>query len=117
MNLGQLASGGQVDDHQIPKLRRVAVVLALALLALNVLDTLATNILVGDYGRVEINPLMAPLVGTGWMVLLKVGLPVVTIALAARVKSRSAVTMLSVAVAFYMLVAALGIGQLASVVV
>ena len=87
--------------------------LALAHLALNVLDTVATNILVLDFGAIEINPLMAPLVGTGWMVLLKVGLPVVAIALDTRVGSRRSVTLLSIVVAVYVFVAALGLGQLA----
>lgn len=113
MGLAQLASGDSVDDRRLPGLRRVAVVLALALLVLNVLDTVATNILVGDFGAVELNPLMAPLVGTGWMVLLKVGLPIVVIALASRVKTRRSVTLLSTLVVFYVLVAALGLGQLA----
>lgn len=113
MDLGQLISGGRVDDRELPKLRSVAVVLALSLLVLNIVDTVATNILVGDFGAVEINPLMAPLVGTGWMVLLKVGLPLVTIALAARVGSRRSVTLLSIVVAVYVSVAALGLGQLA----
>lgn len=113
MGLGQLASGDRVDDRSLPGLRRVAVVLALALLALNVLDTVATNILVLDFGAVEINPLMAPLVGTGWMVVLKVGLPILAIALATRISSRRSVTVLSIVVAVYVFVAALGIGQLA----
>jgi len=113
MSLGQLAFGGRVDDHRLPRLRRVAVVLALALLVLNVLDTIATNILVGNFGAVELNPLMAPLVGTGWMVLLKVGLPIVVIVLAARVNTRRTVVMLSTLVVFYVFVAAFGLGQLA----
>jgi hypothetical protein len=113
MSLGELAFGGRVDDRKLPGLRRVAVVLALALLVLNVLDTVATNILVGNFGAVELNPLMAPLVGTGWMVLLKVGLPIVVIVLAARVSSRRTVVMLSTLVVFYVFVAALGLGQLA----
>ena len=113
MGLGQLTSGGRVDDRELPKLRSAAVVLALFLLVLNIVDTVATNILVLDFGAVEINPLMAPLVGTGWMALLKVGLPVVVIALATRVKSRRLVTLLSIVVAAYVFVAALGLGQLA----
>ena len=113
MGLGQLASGDRVDDRSLTDLRRVAVVLAFALLALNVLDTVATNILVLDFGAVEINPLMAPLVGTGWMVVLKVGLPILAIALATRISSRRSVTVLSIVVAVYVFVAALGIGQLA----
>lgn len=113
MGLGQLASGARVEDHHLPDLRRVAVVLSLFLLALNVLDTVATNVLVGNFGAVEINPLMAPLVGTGWMVALKVGLPLVVIALSTRVKSRRPVILLSILVVFYVLVAALGLGQLA----
>jgi len=113
MSLGQLASSGRVDDRKLPGLRRLAVVLALALLVLNVLDTVATNILVGDFGAVELNPLVAPLVGTGWMVLLKVGLPLVVIVLAPRVNTRRPVVLLSTLVVFYVFVAALGLGQLA----
>jgi len=113
MGLGQLASGGRVDDSKIPGLRRVAVVLALTLLVLNVLDTVVTNILVGDFGAAELNPLMAPLVGTSWMVLLKVGLPIVVIVLAARVSTRRSVVLLSTLVVYYVFVAALGLGQLA----
>jgi hypothetical protein len=113
MGLGQLVLGTRVEDRHLPDLRRVAVVLALFLLALNVLDTVATNVLVGNFGAVEINPLMAPLVGTGWMIALKVGLPLVVIALCTRVRSRRPVILLSILVAFYVLVAALGLGQLA----
>jgi hypothetical protein len=113
MGLGQLASGVAVDERRLPKLRGVAVVLALTLLVLNVLDTVATNILVGDFGAVEINPLMAPLVGTPWMGVLKVGGPLVVIALATRINTRRSVTMLSIVVASYVLIAAIGLGQLA----
>ena len=113
MGLVQLATGGRVDDHQLPGLRRVAVVLAVALLVLNVLDTVATNILVLDFGAVEINPIVAPMVGTPLMVALKVGIPIVVIALATRVRSRNTVITLSILVAFYTLVAALVLGQLA----
>lgn len=113
MGLGRLATSGRVDDHELPELRRVAVVLALALLALNVLDTVATNILVLDFGAIELNPIVAPMVGTPLMVALKVGLPLLVIALATRVRSRSSIVMLSVLVTFYVFVAALGLGQLA----
>jgi hypothetical protein len=113
VGLGQLASGVAVDERSLPKLRLTAVVLALALLVLNVLDTVATNILVGDFGAVEINPLMAPLVGTPWMGALKVGGPLMVIALATRIKTRRSVTMLTIVVAIYVLIAALGLGQLA----
>lgn len=113
MGLGQLASGRRVDGHELRELRRLAVVLAVTLLVLNVLDTVATNILVLDFGAVEINPIVAPMVGTPLMVALKVGLPIVVIALATRVTSRRAVLMLSILVAFYTFVAALGLGQLA----
>ena len=47
------------------------------------------------------------------MVALKVGLPIVVIALATRVTTRRTVLMLSILVAFYTCVAALGLGQLA----
>lgn len=113
MGLGQLASGGRVDDHELPELRRVAVVLAFTLLVLNILDTVATNVLVLDFGAIEINPIVAPMVGTPLMVALKVGLPVVVIALATRVTTRRTVFILSMLVAFYACVAALGLGQLA----
>lgn len=113
VDLGQLATGGRVDDHKIPGIRRVAVALALMLLVLNVLDTVATNILVLEFGAIEINPIVAPMVGTPLMVALKVGLPLVVIALATRVRSKSSIVMLSVLVTVYTFVAALGLGQLA----
>ena len=113
VDLGQLAAGGRVEDHKIPAIRRVAVALALVLLVLNVLDTVTTNILVLEFGAIEINPIVAPMVGTPLMVALKVGLPLVVIALATRVRSKSSIVMLSVLVTVYTFVAALGLGQLA----
>lgn len=113
MGLGQLASGVRVDERILPELRTVAVALGLALLALNVLDTVATNILVRDFGAVEINPVMVPLVGTAWMVVLKVGFPIVAIALATRINTRRSVALLAIVVAIYVLVVANGLGQLA----
>ena len=47
------------------------------------------------------------------MIALKVGLPLVVIALSTRVRSRRPVILLSILVVFYVLVAALGLGQLA----
>lgn len=113
--MGQLASGDRVADRDLAGLRRIAVALALTLLTLNVLDIAATNILVEGFGAVEINPLMAPLIGTPWAVALKVGIPMVAIAMATRVVSRRSVTLLSIVVALYVLVAALGLGQVAYV--
>ena len=65
MELGEPASGSRVDDRDLPGLRSLAVALALILLALNILDVVATNALVEGSGATEVNPLMAPLVGVG----------------------------------------------------
>lgn len=112
MALGELVSGGRVDERDLPGLRKVAVALAIALLALNILDIVVTNVLVEGFGATEVNPLMAPLVGTPWMVVLKVGIPIVVIGLATRVSSRRSAALLSIVVAVYVLVTAFGLGQI-----
>jgi hypothetical protein len=111
MALGELASGSRVDDRDLRGPRSLAVALALILLALNTLDVVVTNALVEGLGATEVNPLMAPLVGAPWMVVLKVGIPIVVIGLATRVSSRRSATLLSIVVAVYVLVAAFGLEQ------
>lgn len=112
MTVRGLFSGSRVDDRDLGGLRRVAVALAIALLILNVVDIAATNRLVGSLGAIEVNPLMAPLVGTPWMVVLKVGIPAAVISLATRISSRRSVASLSIVVGIYVLVAAINLGQI-----
>jgi hypothetical protein len=56
--------------------RRIRLIAVLGLIALNICDLVLTRRLL-SMGGVEANPLMAPLVHTGWGVALKLGLPVV----------------------------------------
>lgn len=112
MVYGQLAPGNRVR-RDLLDLRRTAVSLAVALLALNILDIVATELIVGSLGAVEVNPVMAPLVGTPWAATLKIAIPVCVIALATRVTSQRMVGFLRVAVALYLVVTLSLVGQIA----
>jgi hypothetical protein len=108
----QLALGNRINRDLID-LRRTAVALAVALLALNILDVVATTLIVERLGAVEVNPVMARLIGTPWAATLKIAIPIGVIALAGRVQTRFAVNSLRVAVALYLCVTILLIGQVA----
>jgi hypothetical protein len=112
MNLGQLAQGGRVDGQDLLDLRNAAAALAVALLALNALDIVVTKLSIASLGAIEVNPVMAPLVGTPWATVLKLGIPIGVFALATRIGSSRTVGVLRVAVAFYMVVAIIGVSQL-----
>ena len=111
----RLATGGVVREGDFWELRRSAFSLALALLALNVLDLAVTSFNIEHLGATELNGIVAPLLDTPWAVILKIGVPVLTITLAARVKSTWILTVLRVAVAIYLVVVIIGVGQLAYV--
>lgn len=87
--------------------------LAFALLALNVLDLVVTNFNVNTLGAVEINPLVAPLIGTPWVVVVKIGIPLGILALSPWGRSTRVLGMLRVVVAIYLIIAIIGVGQLA----
>lgn len=61
-----------LEHADLVRLRWLAIV---GLLVLNVADLVLTRRLLG-MGGVEANPVMAPLIGGGWGVLIKVALPV-----------------------------------------
>jgi hypothetical protein len=117
MDLGQLASGARVVEDDPPHLRTAAISLAFALLALNLLDLIVTNFNIENYGAVEVNPVMAPLIGTPWAVVVKIGIPLGIIALTQWGGSARMLRMLRVAVAIYVVIAIVGVGQLANALV
>lgn len=110
---GQLTPVVRVIDWQLPVIRRTAVALGVALLALNVLDLFVTNLIIDRFGGFEANPLMAPLIGTPSATVVKVGICVAVIALATRITSTRMVTSLRVAVAVYVVVTTVNVGQVA----
>lgn len=117
MSVGQLAPGAVVAGRGVQDLRVTATALAIALLALNVLDVVVTEFSVQYLGAVEINPLMAPLIGTPWAFAIKVALPLVVITLATRLRSWRFVKFLRGMVLFYLVVVLINIGQVAYVLV
>lgn len=94
---------------------RAAVALSVALAVLSILDLVSTEVSMA-HGAVELNPLMAPLLGTPWAVAVKAGLPLVVVALAMRVRSTAIVPYLRVAVAAYLAVVLFTTTQLVVVV-
>ena len=110
---GQLTPVVRVIDWQLPEIRRTAVALGVALLALNVLDLFVTNLMIDRFGGIEVNPLMAPLIGTPSAMLVKVGICVAVIVLATRITSTRLVIGLRVVVAVYVIVTTVNISQVA----
>ena len=114
---GQLAPFVRVVDWQVPAIRITAVALAVALLALNVLDLITTNVIIDVFGGFEANPLMAPLIGTPSAALLKIGICIAVIALATRITTPRMVNPLRLAVLVYIVVTTVNVGQIALLVV
>jgi hypothetical protein len=110
----RLRASAAVDERTPPQ--RAAVALALALAALSTLDLVVTEIGVSRFGAVELNPLIAPLLGTMWAPLLKVGLPTVIVLFASRIRTRFVFRALRTLVAAYLVVAVFTTGQLLLVV-
>lgn len=115
MSLGQLAPGRISNGLGVDDLRVTATALAIALLALNVLDVVVTNFSVDHLGAVEVNPLMAPLIGTPWAFAVKIALPLIVITLATRLRSWRMVKLLRALVMLYMVVVMFNIAQVAYV--
>ncbi|MGI9641685.1 MAG: DUF5658 family protein [Acidimicrobiia bacterium] len=113
MSLGQLAPSRIGRGLDIQDVRVTATALAIALLALNVLDVVVTEFSVTHLGAVEINPLMAPLIGTPWAFVLKVALPLIVITLATRLRSWRLVKFLRGMVALYIVIVLFNISQVA----
>ena len=113
MGLARTGWGRGVAASGASDIRTDAVALAIALLGLNVLDIIVTEFNIGRLGAVEVNGLMAPLLGTPWEFALKFGIPLGIIVLSSAVTTSRPLTLLRVAVGIYMAVAISGIGQIA----
>ena len=113
MHMESSSSEGRVPEGDLSELRKAALALAFALLALNALDLTVTMFNIENLGAVELNRLVAPLLGTPWALVLKLGIPIGIIALATRVTSVWTVNFLRVAVSIYLVVVMIGVGQLA----
>jgi hypothetical protein len=111
MNPTQLAWGRRVDGADLKELRAGAVALAITLFTLNVIDIFITDFNITRFGATEVNALFAPLLDTPWALALKIGVPIVIVALATGVRSLRALTALQVAVAIYMAVVIIGVGE------
>lgn len=92
------------------------VALAVALFALSALDLVVTEIGVVHYGATEMNPLMAPMLGTPWALVVKIGLPGFILLLAHKVRTTFAIRALRTAVAVYLVVVCFNLIQFALVV-
>jgi Domain of unknown function (DUF5658) len=99
------------------RLRIEAFALAVALLALNILDLVVTHANITLLGAIEANPLMAPLIGTPAAVVAKVGIPIVIMGLTLRISSRRVVRLLRFGVALYLAISIVTLGQFAIAIV
>ena len=99
---------GHGDHIDVPT---AATALAIALLALNVLDLVVTQVAIDHLGAIELNPVMAPAIGTVWATALKVIIPLAVVALASRSRHIRAVHVLRGAVALYLAITVFTLGQ------
>ena len=113
MELEQPVWRTRVVGGDSPEIRKAAAALALALLILNILDVTVTNFNIKNLGAVELNPLMAPMIGTPWAVVFKVGIPITIIAMATWGRSFRLLGVLRAVVGIYLVVVIIGLGQVA----
>ena len=113
MTAGKLAPGTLDASAETHSIRAAATALATALLALNVLDIMVTELAIRYLGAIEVNPLMAPLIGTAWAPGLKILVPLAIVVMATRARSWQVVTALRIVVGIYMVIAIIGVGQVA----
>ena len=98
--------------------RRTAVALAVSLLLLSTLDLSITDLVIEQFGGIELNPIMRPLLEAPWTaVLAKVGIPVVIVGITLASASWRIVRLLRIAVALYMGVVIFTLAQVATVIV
>jgi hypothetical protein len=117
MGLARTVWGRGVAASDRSDIRTGAVALAIALLGLNVLDIVVTNLNIDKFGATEANGLMDALLGTPWEFSLKFGIPLAIIVLASGVQSLRTLSLLRFAVAIYLAVAIIGMGQIVYVLV
>jgi hypothetical protein len=111
MDPTQLTWGRRVDGADLKELRAGATALAITLFTLNLIDIFITIFNIMRFGATEANSLFAPFIGTPMALILKLGIPLWIIALSLRVRSRRVLTALQIAVAIYMAVVIIGVGQ------
>jgi len=109
--------GDRIRGYELASRQRDAVALAFALLTLSALDLVVTEIAVRHLGAVELNPLVEPLLGTGWAPLFKVGLPAVILLFASRIRTSMVFGALRTLVAVYLAVAVFTTGQFVAAMV
>jgi hypothetical protein len=110
--MGLLAPNGNVADPRSGE-RSSAVALAVALLALSVLDLVLTDFGIRALGAREINPLMAPLIGTSWAPIVKIAIPLVVVVTTTQVRTQRAVRMLRIVVGLYLALTIVTLAQIA----
>lgn len=101
----------RVANGDSQETRKAAVALALALLLLNILDVTVTNFNIKNLGAVEVNPLMAPMIGTPWAAVFKAGVPIAILAMATWGRPFRLVGTLRIVVGVYLAVVIIGLGQ------
>lgn len=109
----QLASNAPFRRGEVDRVRRDAVALAIALVALNALDLIVTNFGIQNLRATELNPVVSPIIMTAWAPLLKIGIPLGIVAMATQIRHRVAVTALRLVVVVYLVVVIIGVGQVA----
>lgn len=91
---------------------RVAVTLSILLLVLSAVDLVVTEIGIRHFGGVELNPLLAPLIGTPWALVVKLGLPATILLLAPKARAPFIARALKLAVVFYVAITVFNVTQL-----
>ena len=89
---------------------------AIMLLVLSAVDLLTTEMSL-RLGAVELNPLVSPIVGTPWMVLVKLGIPAAVVLAAPIAKTIVVARALKLAVIVYIAVAVFNVTQLLATVI
>lgn len=87
----------------------------MALFALSALDLVVTRFAISHLGALEVNPFFAPFVETDVGLVLKFGIPISILWISSRVTMPHAVTALRVVVGIYVVVALIGLVQVARV--
>ncbi len=111
MDRTQLVLRRRDSSAEVRDLGSAAAALAITLLTLKVIDITVTHLNIMRFGATELNVLFAPLIGTPWAVIAKVGIPLAIVLLAMGVRSVQELRAIEIAVGIYMVVVILGVGQ------
>lgn len=107
------------SSQRDPESREIAVTrtvvgFSVLLLVMSAVDLVTTEVAL-RLGAVELNPVMAPVVGTRWAVLVKLGLPAAVVLAAPRVRSLLVARALKLALIIYIAVVVFNVTQLIAV--